>query len=185
MSVWKSELGEINGSKENSFAGSVVEIIPNSTTARAFIKNILTKRFQNDKGTTTFYQVTWKLIDGDFKDQEVNQKLHIFDTNPKKAFRAQNMLMRFFKIFNIEIPPSFNISDEGLSVFNSKVAGIRIFEWETDDGKCGNWVGEVDIDNNQFETKTGKKMERKLPKLVTVDKTDIGHASLEDDMPFF
>jgi len=173
MSFWKSELGEINGSKENSFAGAAFEVIPNGTTARAFIKNIITKTFNEDK----FYQVTWKLIDGDFKDYEVQQKLHVFDSNPKKSFRAKNMLRRFFIMFNCSLPSHDNaLSDEDLSVFNSKVAGIKIFEWETEDGKCGNWVGEAEIDTNEFKTQTGKKMERK-----NVKKSSLNEAGIDDN----
>lgn len=151
---WTSSEGRtIDGSAENSHVAFFPNI-PDGTTAPAIIKSAEMKEFNG----TEFFSVTYKLVDGEFKNREVRQKLKCFDDDLKKRDRAKNMLMRLFKLSNEKLHHKNMPTDKDLLPLQGKVLGIKIQEW-FDDNKEGNYVSEVHALDADFITETGKKAE--------------------------
>jgi hypothetical protein len=153
-SWWVSEMGRtIDGSAENSHV-AFFPTIPDGTTAPGMIKSAEMKEFDGNQ----FFQVTYKLMDGEFKGREVRQKLKCFDFDDKRRDRAKNMLMRLFKLSNLKLAHKNIPTDKDLLPLQGKILGIKIQEW-FDDNKEGNYVSEVYVVDADFIIETGKKAE--------------------------
>lgn len=194
MSFWINPLNngkKITGSEDDSFAPSGFTIIPDGTRSLAMIKEFAVKSFNDDN----FYQIVWKIVDGEFKGHEVRQKIAAFDASPQKKARALNMLMRVFMLSN-EKPTHNNAPDDAdLRPMHGKVHGIVINEWSMTraDGSIqeGNWVSQVH-DSSGFEEAIGVRS-TKEPVRSIVDsafsrnepiKPNLNGDFLSDDIPF-
>src|SRR3990167_9544029 len=132
MSFWQSKTGKaITGNEEDSFAGGF-KIIPDGTTAPAMIKTFLVNEAD---AMNPFYEIQWKLVDGEYKGAQVRQKITCFDSKPEKAERALNMMMRLFKLLGVK-PTEGAPTEEDLAPMQGKILGIKIQEWAMD-GKNG------------------------------------------------
>ena len=152
---WSSELGEITGNASDAFAKSFTQI-PDGTMALAHIETFINAEFNGNK----YLSIDWVLTDGDFRGQKVNQKLKVFgdmrDKDPAKTrHRALNMLKLIYQLFNTKPKHANPPSDQDLSVFIGKEAGIKIRETEPNDqGRQYNWVAEIH-DKKGFKCETG------------------------------
>ena len=156
MSFWVSELGDVTGKEADAFAKSFKQI-PDGTMALARIESFANAEYQGFK----YLAIDWQLIDGDFKGQKIVQKLKVFggdsyDKDPLRTkHRALNMFKLLYQLFSIKPKHNNAPSDEDLSLFVGKVAGIKIRETEPNDqGKQYNWVAEVH-DAKGFKCETG------------------------------
>jgi len=155
MSFWISPLGqEVSGTPESSFVAGF-SIIPDGTKVLASIKKF---EFIN-RDDFQFHQITWVILDGQFKGEQVRQKIHTMDQDPNKRHRALNMMMLIYKMFDAS-PSADGIPDAELAMFHGKIAGIVIREWQNN-GKEGNWVSEVHKAAG-FEQKTGIKAKKEV-----------------------
>jgi len=167
MTWWISSEGKnLTGSDEDSFAGGF-GVIPNNTTARALLKKIEIEDYNGE----SFIQCTWKIIEGNFKDQVTRQKIHVYDPKPAKADRARNMLVRLYKIANTPLPITAP-TDRDLAVLQGKIVGIRVLEYWTDDGKNGNWVSEIHAPTEDFICKVGEKLPAPTQKMSVKQASD-------------
>ena len=175
MSFWESKTGApLTGSAEDAFTSSFT-IIPDGTTASAMIKAFEIKQF----GEEAFYQITWKIVSDQFKNQEVRQKLNTFDVKPEKAQRALNMMMLIYKLFDHKPTHNNAPTNDDLKPLTGKVAVIKIQEWALN-GKEGNFVSEVHKLNAEFKPEIGVKLEK-----VNVPPAKHTDAELLDlDVPF-
>ena len=156
MSFWQSMSGTpIDGSAEHSHTGSF-KVIPDGTTAPGIITQA--KMVSFDDGNKV-YQITYKLVDGEFKSSIVRQKINCFDHDPKKRDRAVNMLMRLYKLCNISPTHGDAPTDMDLMHLQNKVIGLKIQEWQQD-GKEGNWISEIHAVGGDFVVESGKKQEK-------------------------
>lgn len=185
MSFWQSELGEISGKAEDAFT-RMFKIIPDGTMALARIEKFSLVN-ANDK---QFYNINWVLTGGDYKGANVFQKIHAFDSDPKKRHKALNMLKYIYDMFHVK-PSSANApQDADLMVFKGKFAGIKIQEWSNiaPDGRLmeGNFVSEVH-EAQGFKCETGVKLDAQ-PMQSGVDsafsRNPKGSQPVEDDIPF-
>ena len=152
MSFWTSDLGEITGNAQDAFAKSF-KIVPDGTLAIAKIESFLNAEFQGKK----YFNIDWLLIEGEFKGQKISQKIKVFDSDPKVKHRALNMLKLIYELFKVQPRSSNPPTDQELSVFLGKSAGIKIRETEpNDEGKQYNWVSEVHPVQG-FKCETGVK----------------------------
>lgn len=176
MSFWESQSGtKIDGSVENSHVQQF-KVIPDNTRAVVSIKDVVLKNIQGDE----FYQATYKIIDGDFKGEEVRHKIKAFDHDTKKRDREVNMFMRLFKLCGKQVTGNTAPGSEELAQLKGCVIGIRIQEWFFD-GKEGNWVSEIHPSDG-FVSEAGKKAERDLSTAFSRNpRTDSG---LDNDVPF-
>lgn len=173
MSFWKSEIGEVTGKAEDAFAKNFKQI-PDGTTALAKIEGFANE--VHKESGFKYLQISWKLTDGDFKGQKVQQKLKVyggdkFDKDPMKTrHRALNMLKLIYELFNVKPKHTNPPSDQDLAIFVGKIAGIKIRETEpNDNGKQYNWVAEVHPAQG-FKCETGVG-------LIVVAKTAISNYS--------
>ncbi len=158
---WSSELGEITGKAEDAFAKSFTTI-PDGTMALAKIES-----FVNDKNQSGFQCliVNWLLTEGDFKGAKVMQKIKVFGGEPqydkdpaKTRHRALNMLKLLYQQFNLKPKSSGAPTDQELSSFTGKIAGIKIRETEPNaENRTFNWVSEVHASQG-FKSETGIKL---------------------------
>lgn len=158
MTFWNTTNGILDGKEESSFTnvGSMI-LIPNNTYARAIIIKPEIKEITFNGQIDRFYSFTYKLIDGEFKDAEVQQKVRAFGAPSPKRDRAINMLYRLFKLCSVPMREDGSSPTEfDMLQFIGKTLGIRIQEWQQN-GKEGNWVSEVHSAEG-FETKTGTKL---------------------------
>jgi len=162
MSFWSLSTGEApTGTAEASFV-SDFSIIPDGTTAPAQIKEFKLED-SNQSYPSAFYEITYKVTDGQFKGREVRQKIKCFDAKPNIADRSLNMLKRVYdltshKPAHVEAP-----STADLRPMVGRIVGIKIREFigTKQDGtpSNGNYVSEVNKFDKDFEVVVGSKLE--------------------------
>ena len=153
MTFWVTSTGQqVSGNERDSFTNNFTQI-PNNTYA----KGVIVKTGLNTKFTPNFYEVTYKIIDGDYKECLAVQKLKCFEEPGTKRDRALNMLARLFLLGGLQLPLDKAPNEFDLMPLIGKVMGIRIQEWQTDKGE-GNWISEVHLPDTNFVTKTGTKL---------------------------
>lgn len=139
--------------------------IPEGTRALATIKafEVVNKEATQYNDATKFFQVTYKLVSGDFKNREVIQKIKCFEGKPEQIERAKNMLVLIMKLCDYTPAHNNEPTTQELSMMRGKVAGIVIGEWSMPkkDGSGmldGNFVREC-WKSEGFESETGVKTE--------------------------
>lgn len=180
----------ITGSSDDAFVPELT-IIPNNTCARAQISKIevieLTNQYQ---GAQKFIQVSWKILNGDFKTREVKQKIKCFIGDENQLKRARNMLMLLLNLCQYKIPHDNEPTVFDLLPLTGKVLGIKIREWsmEKQDRSGimeGNFISEIHLADDNFLTETGIKLAPKIPKTSSYGHSDIPNiADTEQDIPF-
>ena len=162
---WLSGTGVMpTGSEKDSFTPSF-GIIPDGTTALASIKLFVIA----EKDSINFYEITWKIVSGDFKGREVRQKIKAFDQKPEIVQRALNMLKRIYDLLG-HTPSHKGIpTDDDHKNLLGKELGIKISEWQTmkRDGSGfmeGNHISEIHKPGPDFVIAVGTK--KPLPKVT-------------------
>ena len=166
---WKSRTGgKITGEEDKAFL-SDFSIIPEGTRAIALIKKFarVDKEATQWQPAETFLEITYKLVDGDYKNREVKQKIKCFEGKDVSVDRALNMLMLVMKLCEFKPTHGGEPTQEELSSMQGKVLGIVIGEWliEKDDGKNieGNNVTQI-YTSEGFECETGVKAKPPEPR---------------------
>jgi hypothetical protein len=192
---WESELGEITGSAADAFAKFKTQI-PDGTMALARIESFINDEYQDNK----FLKIEWVLTDGDFKGAVVEQKLKVYGDplakDPTRArHRALNMLKLIYQLYNMKPKHSNPPTDQDLSLFVGKHAGLKIRETEPNDqGKQYNWVPEIH-DTKGFVCETGMSVvvthtapqysgQWPVDSALSRQSNHSATASLDDDVPF-
>lgn len=185
MSFWTSELGEITGKPEDAFAGNFI-LIPDGTKSLSKIENMSNE----SDNFGSYINISWQLIDGEFKGRKINQKLRVVlsgnDDKAKYAHkRALNMLKLIYDMFGVKPKTSMAPTDEDLSIFVNKIAGIVIFETQPNhDGKQYNRIGEVH-DSKDFVSQTGVKLVVSSSTVESAFSRNSGSTYIpKDDIPF-
>lgn len=165
MGFWTSPTGQaITGDADKAFIQSF-QTIPEGTTAVATIKvfEVVEKPATDYAEQSKFIQITYKLLEGDFKGREVQQKIKVFDGKPEQIERSLNMLMRVMKLCDYKPSHNNEPTTQELSTMCGKILGIMIGEWSMPkkDGTGvmdGNFVREVHSSEG-FASETGEKAE--------------------------
>lgn len=170
---WSSDLGELTGKAEDAFSKSM-RPIPDDTFAPAEIE---TYKLEDYFGSQ-IYNISWRIIDGEFKGRTVFQKIKAFDNDVKKRHQALNMMMYLYSLFNLKPKHSNAPDNSDLEIFTHKKAGLRIqLTKPNDEGKQYNYVSEVH-NIAGFVPKSGVTVDSAFSrKALKVDKID-------DDIPF-
>lgn len=176
MTFWESQSGtKIDGSAESSHVQQF-KVIPDNTRAIVSIKDVQLRNIQGDE----FYQATYKIIDGDFKGEEVRHKIKAFDNDKKKRDREVNMLMRLFRLCGKQPVGNTAPGNDDLAQLKGSVIGIKIQEWFFD-GKEGNWVSEIHPSDG-YVSETGKKAEHDLSSAFS--RNEARNSGIDNDVPF-
>lgn len=162
MSFWTlSDNSAPKGDEASSFAGDF-RVIPDGTCAPAQIKS-----FKLMDATQSYpkpvFEVTFKLIGGDFKDREVRLKVKCFDDKPTVSDRGINMLKRIYDLCGHKPTHADTPTDNDLLPMIGKIMGVKIREFigtnsKTGEPTNGNYVSEIHSTSN-IETVTGTKLE--------------------------
>lgn len=132
----------IQGDAEHAFVKTFA-VIPDNTTAIADIKLAVIAE-QNDE---KFYELTWRIIDGDFKGQQIRQKIKCWDGDSYKAKRAKSMLLLIMTMFHVKHSGEGAPNELEILPLIGKIAGIKIGYMASpkSDGTLGeyNFVREV------------------------------------------
>lgn len=139
MSFWSlSDGGKPTGSAEDANTSASM-IVPNNTMAKAKIM-----KFENVEMPSgdKMLVINWQLQDTNSRGIYVSQKLKVFDAKPATKDRAINMLVRLYKLANLQPESTGCPSNEELAKFKGRLMGIKIQQWFYQ-GKEGNWVSEV------------------------------------------
>jgi len=192
---WSSGSGrKITGAAEEAFLGDFT-LIPDNTVADAMIKKFVIVEKHNDytQITDKYFEITWKLVSGDFKNREVSQKIKAFAGKPEAIDRALNMLMLVMKLCDYKPSHTNAPVDAELAEMNGKILTIKVREWHMPkaDGSMmdGNHVTEVHP-CGALPTETGTLLppqtrtpsERKDSALSRNPR--VNEAELNDDIPF-
>lgn len=161
---WSSPIGqEIKGDAASAFL-SDFSVIPDGTMALAAVKaaNIVSKEATQYKEADRYIEITYKLIDGDFKNREVSQKIKVFTGKPEAIHRNLNMLKLVMDLCNFKPTHNNEPTNDDLGALVGKTLGIKIAEWsmpKADGGFMeGNFVREVHSSSG-FKCETGIKQE--------------------------
>jgi hypothetical protein len=146
---WSSGTGKkITGSPDDAFVKNF-SIIPEGTIADALIKSFKLEEKESsfDGSIEKFYGIEYKILNGDFANRTVNQKIKVFSGKPDQIDRNLNMLKLIMDLCQF-VPSHGNApTTEDLLPMQNKIVCITIAEYAipTDDGKLieGNWVREV------------------------------------------
>ena len=135
MSFYQSKSGMvINGSAKLANTESF-KLIVEGTMAIAMI----TKFCYVEQEARKYYEATYKIIDGDYKNYIVRQKIKCFDEDPKAVDRALNQLLRIFNLCDYHPTTNIQPTDLELAHCVNTIIGILIGEWHFN-GKEGNFV---------------------------------------------
>lgn len=160
MSFWKSEMGEVTGDSKAAFVKQSKnngnrkinegKITPGGTKVLASIHSFKNGEYTPyEKGERLdnmrpCLEIEWVITDGAHENNLVRQRLKVFEPNPALRHKALNMLRLIYNIFNIDINSDSPPTDDDLSVFIGREAGIRVEETSPNaEGKTFNWVSEV------------------------------------------
>ena len=136
MSSWwdLSNGQKATGNEADAFIAPM-GVIPDGTQAVAKIQKMTVEL--KDKG---FINIQWKLIEGEFANRVVFQKLQCWDDKPQKADRAKNMLLLIMKLCNHQPTTGGEPTDKDFAPMIGKSCGIKIAEWSMvkPDGTMGN-----------------------------------------------
>ncbi len=187
---WNSGSGAaITGNPSDAFVKDF-SIIPEGTIAEACIKQFLLvdKENKHTGVQDKFYMVTYKLLNGDYKSQEVTQKIKCFNGKPEAIDRNLNMLRLVMQL--CEFKPTHNNAPQDIELvfMVGKVVCIKVGEWSMSkqDGSGsmeGNFVREVHA-SGALAAETGVKA------VVTSKPTDSALTrnakmpELDSDLPF-
>ena len=157
-SWWDLSNGQKATGNESDAFISQMGIIPDGTQTTAKIQKFTIEPGQGKP----FINIQWKLVEGDFHNRVVFQKLHCWDDKPQKADRSKNMLLLIMKLCNHQPVTGSEPTDKDFAPMLGKTCGIKIAEWSMikPDGTLGqgNFVSEVH-DAKGYEVLSGKKLE--------------------------
>lgn len=194
---WTSPTGEtITGDPSVAFIKEF-SVIPEGTMAIAAIHAaiMVSKEATQYSEIDKYIDITYKLMDGDFKGREIHQKIKVFFGKPEAIARNLNMLKLVMDLCKFKPTHNGEPTNEDLRNLVGKVVGIKIGEWSAPkkDGGImeGNFVREVHPSAG-FKCETGVKAEvvHSRPNLDSAFSrnatagTDLGTGSLNDDLPF-
>ena len=188
MSFWKSDSGQaITGSPDSAFIKDFTTI-PEGTKALSSIKKfeVVNKEATQYADAQKFIQITHKLVDGEFRNREVTQKIKCFAGKPEQVERAKNMLMLVMKLCDYRPSHSNEPTTQDLSEMAGKFVGIVIGEWSMpkQDGSGmmkGNFVREVHKSEG-FECETGVKAEVVHSAVDSAFSRNAGFSKKDDDL---
>jgi hypothetical protein len=158
---WNSGSGKvITGNAEHAFLKDFT-IIPDGTIANSkIIKFCLVNKLNAyTQMEEKYYEVTFKMVDGDFKNREVGLKLKVFDQKTETIDRNLNMMKLIMDLSSFKPAHNDAPTDSDLMPMIGKMASVKIVQWDTvaKDGKLleGNRVSEV-YKSGSVPTETGQ-----------------------------
>lgn len=148
MSFWN--LSDNENAKEvgSSFesGGGNMEPIPAGTQVKAAIDEVKWDEYNGD----SYISARWNVIDGEFKNRKIFQKIRVNESDSKKADKAKRMLAAIATnagggLFKVETQPTDSDLQQHL-LHKPMAIMLQVWEIEKEDGSgkaSGNWVSAV------------------------------------------
>ncbi len=143
---WDTE-EPISATGEFEAGGGNFEPIPAGTQLIAAIKDA---KIENTERDGDFIKLQWGVLDGEYKNRVVFQKIHVFSDDAKKAEKAKRMLAAIDAncggaLMKARVEPT---GDSIRAALLAKPMYITVMVWETVDNQTGkeisgNWVNAV------------------------------------------
>jgi hypothetical protein len=190
MSFWTSGTGKApSGLPQDAFIQDF-STLPEGTCADAMIKSftLVEKENKFSNKNDRFYEIKWKLVNGDFKGREVSQKIKCFDGKPEQIDRALNMLKLIMQLCNFKPSTAEAPQDLELIPMLNHILSIKIGEWsmpKADGGFMeGNFIREVWA-SGHLAAETGVKAEVvQRPTDSALQRNANKMPELDNDLPF-
>lgn len=144
MSFWNlSDNSALQSDGQFEMGGG--EPIPANTALKVMITEASWDEYQGDR----HIKIRWDVIDGEYKNRVVFQKVRVMEPDPKKRDRAIKMLAAIDanaggKLMALGREPT---DMELASSLLNRPMWIKVQVWEMD-GKAGNWVSAVSGGNS-------------------------------------
>ena len=190
MSFWQSGSGAaITGNPADAFVKDFT-VIPEGSIAEAVIKGfvLVDKENKHTGVQDKYYMITYKLLNGDHKNQEVTQKIKCFSGKPEAIDRNLNMLRLIMQL--CEFKPTHNNAPQDIELIMmvNKILCIKIGEWSMpkQDGSGfleGNFVREVHA-SGALAAETGVKAVATSKPTDSALTRNAKMPELDNDLPF-
>ena len=157
----------INTQNTFDMGGGDFDPIPNNTQLKVIIEEAKWDEYQDDK----YISLKWSVIDGEFKNRKIFQKIKVLEKDPKKADKAKTMLAAIdANAGGVLMSAGVMPDDMSLSInLMNKPMAIVVAIWEIDDKK-GNWVKAVSPLNST--PKTAQQTPKVNPQEPSIDFDD-------------
>lgn len=141
MSFWNlSDNEAIKTEEAGTFELGGSEPIPANTQLKACVDDVSWDDYELD-----FYiNVTWSVLEGEYKNRKVFQKIRVNDDDPKKRDKALRMLAAIDANAGGKLMASGQEPDDNalqMALVNKPMV-IKVGVWEMN-GRKGNWVQKV------------------------------------------
>ncbi len=141
---WETE-EPISATGEFEAGGGNFDPIPSGTQLIAAIKEAMIDHTERDGD---FIKLQWGVLDGEYKNRVVFQKIHVFSDDAKKAEKAKRMLAAIDAncggaLMKARVEPT---GDSIRAALLAKPMYITVMVWEMEGDKglmSGNWVNAV------------------------------------------
>lgn len=147
MSFWNTSDGQkVDNSNEYEAGGGDIEPIPNNTLLISMITEAKWAEYEGDR----YINLRWDVLEGEYKNRVIFQKVRVIDDDAKRADKAKRMLAAIDanaggKLFSTDSEPTdmqlaANLCNKPMMIT------VRIWEIKDDNGnieKQGNWVAAV------------------------------------------
>lgn len=141
MSFWNlSDNTEIKNTGTFESGGGDFEPIPAGTQLKACIDDAAWDDYEGDQ----FINITWTVLDGEFENRKVFQKIRVRENDSKKRDKALRMLAAIDANAGGKLMASGQEPDDNalqMALINKPMV-IKVDIWEMNDRK-GNWVQKV------------------------------------------
>lgn len=132
---------EQTGNFEQSTGGDFAPI-PKNTVVKVIAENVKWSQFDPDP---EYIEIQWSVVDGEYKNRKIFQKLKTQDADPQKAKKAMLMLgaINHNAKGNLHALVSKPTDAELCSALTFKPMFLKLGVWEMDvnsEKKSGNWV---------------------------------------------
>ena len=166
MSIF-AELNQSERGTSFESGGGDFAPIPSGTELKAMIEDCQWQT-PREEGRPDFVSLRWKVIDGEYNNRVIFQKVHIKDAEEKKRKKALNMLSAIDKNCGSGIEKLGTMPTDAELNANllHKPMAIKVQAWNmTVDGerKQGNWVSKVSALNSTTPKPTPQVSDDDIP----------------------
>jgi len=152
--------------------GGDFEPIPNNTQLKVLIDEAKWDEYENDR----YISLRWMVIDGEYKNRKIFQKVRVLDDNTTKADKAKTMLAAIDSNAGGKLLAHGVMPDDmalGLNLTNKPMA-VVVAIWEMNDKK-GNWIKAVSPLNAASQPQQQQQQQQQVAPMS---------ADFDDDIPF-
>ena len=178
MGFWNLSDGKEVESKSEFEAGGGFEVIPDGTRVLAAVEECKDDEWEGER----FFNLKWRILDGDYKNRIIFQKLKVFSHKDKQRDNAISMLAAIDANAGGKLmasgkePTDFAIA----SALANRPMILLLRVWQSDDKqKSGNYVAGV-FGRQQTKAASAPKQQKQTAK----PQDEEPPVDFDDDIPF-